>query len=104
MNLAQSPIRPEPGARINLSLPDMKKWEKHSDAERIAEKKALIAETLEEVKTVLTYPMSVEQIREFIPEAHRSLKDWLTVWTMQGHLTRRRIGSMYIYSLGKGAE
>lgn len=103
MNLAQSNI-PTPAAPINFALPDLKKWEHHTNAERIAEQKALIAETLEELKTVLTEPMSLEQIRELMPDAPRALKDWATVWTMQGHLTRRRLAGRCIYSLGKGAE
>ena len=101
MNLAQSPI-PSPAAPINFALPDLKRWEHHSDAERIAEKKALIAETLAELKTVLAYPMALEQIRELMPDAPKALKDWVTVWTQQGHLSRRRMGSSYIYSLSKG--
>lgn len=105
MNLAQSPTLPTPCVPINVRLPDLKKWEHHTNAEVIAEKKQLIAETLAELMSVLTYPMTLEQIRELMPDAPRALKDWVTVWTQQGHLTRKRMASgAYLYQLRKGDE
>lgn len=100
MNLAQF-VSIKPISPINMKLPDMKMWACTVDQNRDRKKKELIAETLIELKMVLTHEMSVAQIRELMPEASSKIKDWMLVWTNQGHLERRRVGGTYFYSLKK---
>lgn len=69
------------------------------DQHRIAEKRELIADTLEYLREVLTAPMTLQEIREQMPDAPRALKDWIHVWWMQGHVDRRRDGKRFVYSL-----
>jgi hypothetical protein len=100
MNLAQF-VSVKPVASINMTLPDMKLWDSTVDQQRDRKKKELIAETLIELKMILTYEMSVAQIRELMPESSSKIKDWMRVWTNQGHLNSRRVGGIFLYSLKK---